>query len=119
MLGGGAAGSGKRRGQPIAANVDQVVVVAAAQDPEPSPRQLDRFLVIAEANELPAALIVNKIELHRATGEALARRYAPAGDQVIATPGKAPENIPAGGDLLARRVTGLAGGTGGGEPAAL
>ena len=31
---------------------------------------LDRFLVIAEANELPAILCVNKVEL---TGEAAAR----------------------------------------------
>jgi ribosome biogenesis GTPase len=95
------------------------VVVAAAQDPEPSPRQLDRFLVIAEANELPAALIVNKIELHRVMGEALARRYAPAGYQVIATSVKVPENIAAVRDLLAGRVTVLAGASGVGKSSLL
>src|SRR5215211_3232893 len=47
----------------VAANVDQVVVVFAAAKPEPHPRMLDRFLVIAEANELRARIVVNKVEL--------------------------------------------------------
>jgi ribosome biogenesis GTPase / thiamine phosphate phosphatase len=47
----------------VAANVDQVVVVFAAANPEPHPRMLDRFLVIAEANELDARIVVNKVDL--------------------------------------------------------
>src|SRR5215211_5547065 len=47
----------------VAANVDQVVVVFAAASPEPHPRMLDRFLVIAEANELAARFVINKVEL--------------------------------------------------------
>lgn len=47
----------------LAANVDQVIVMFAAVKPEPHPRMLDRFLVIAEANELPARVVINKIEL--------------------------------------------------------
>ena len=47
----------------VAANVDQVVIVFAAAKPEPHPRMLDRFLVIAEANELAARIIVNKVDL--------------------------------------------------------
>ena len=47
----------------VAANVDQVVVVFAAARPEPHPRMLDRFLVIAEANELAARVVINKVEL--------------------------------------------------------
>lgn len=47
----------------IAANIDQVLIMFAAAKPEPHPRMLDRFLVIAEANDLPARVIVNKIEL--------------------------------------------------------
>lgn len=47
----------------ILANPDQAVVVFAVQDPEPHLRMLDRFLVIAEANELPAVIVVNKIDL--------------------------------------------------------
>ncbi|HET9426387.1 MAG TPA: ribosome small subunit-dependent GTPase A [Gemmatimonadaceae bacterium] len=47
----------------LAANVDQVIVMFAAVKPEPHPRMLDRFLVIAEANELPSRIVINKIEL--------------------------------------------------------
>ena len=47
----------------VAANVDQVVVVFAAAKPEPHLRMLDRFLVIAEGNDLPARIIVNKVDL--------------------------------------------------------
>jgi ribosome biogenesis GTPase len=47
----------------VAANVDQVVVVFSAAKPEPHVRMLDRFLVIAEANELAARIIVNKVDL--------------------------------------------------------
>src|SRR5262245_59114687 len=47
----------------VAANVDQVVVVFALVKPAPHPRMLDRFLVIAEANELAAHIVVNKVDL--------------------------------------------------------
>jgi ribosome biogenesis GTPase len=41
----------------VVANVDQVVVVFAAARPEPHPRMLDRFLVVAEANGLDARVV--------------------------------------------------------------
>jgi ribosome biogenesis GTPase len=105
-------GHGARRAQPIAANVDQVVVVAAARDPEPSARMLDRFLVIAEANGLPAALVVNKVELDRVAVEALERRYARAGYQVLPTSVKTPEGLPALRDLLRGRESVFTGASG-------
>ena len=54
---------GARGERVIAANIDQVVVVFAAANPEPHPRMLDRFLVIAEGNDLKARIIINKIDL--------------------------------------------------------
>src|SRR5579862_6040381 len=64
----------------VAANVDQVVVVFAAASPEPHPRMLDRFLVIAEANELQAHIVVNKIDLvDRAAASARFADYPLAG----------------------------------------
>ena len=47
----------------VAANIDQVLVMFAAAKPEPHPRMLDRFLVIAEGNELNARIIINKVDL--------------------------------------------------------
>lgn len=55
---------GGARGERIMiANLDQVIVVFAAARPEPHPRMLDRFLVIAEANELSARIVINKCDL--------------------------------------------------------
>jgi ribosome biogenesis GTPase len=49
--------------RPVAANLDQVVIVTAAASPEPVLQLIDRLLVIAEANHLPAIVIVNKVDL--------------------------------------------------------
>jgi ribosome biogenesis GTPase len=47
----------------LVANVDQVLVVFACADPMPHLRMLDRFLVVAEHNEVPAVVVANKIDL--------------------------------------------------------
>jgi ribosome biogenesis GTPase / thiamine phosphate phosphatase len=47
----------------LAANVDQVVVMFSAAKPEPHRRMLDRFLVIAESNELTPRIVINKVDL--------------------------------------------------------
>jgi ribosome biogenesis GTPase / thiamine phosphate phosphatase len=112
-------GHGARRAQPIAANVDQVVVVTAALDPEPNARTLDRFLVIAEANGLPAALVVNKAELDRSAVERLQVRYVHAGYQVLPTSVKLPEGLPALRDLLRGRETVFTGVSGVGKSSLL
>jgi ribosome biogenesis GTPase len=57
----------------IAANIDQVIVMFAAAKPEPHPRMIDRFLVIAEANNLHARVIINKVEL---AGDDIRTRFA-------------------------------------------
>ncbi len=54
---------GARGERVVVANLDQVIVVFAAARPEPHPRMLDRFLVIAEANGLAARVVINKCEL--------------------------------------------------------
>ncbi|HSJ10197.1 MAG TPA: ribosome small subunit-dependent GTPase A [Longimicrobiales bacterium] len=52
-----------RKAKVIVANAEQVVIVFSAASPEPKRRLLDRFLVLTEANELDALIIVNKVEL--------------------------------------------------------
>jgi ribosome biogenesis GTPase len=47
----------------MVANLDQVLVVFACADPMPHLRMLDRFLVVAEHNEVPAAVVANKVDL--------------------------------------------------------
>jgi ribosome biogenesis GTPase len=53
----------EHRERVVVANVDQVLVVFAAAQPEPHPRMLDRFLVIAAANDIPARVVINKVDL--------------------------------------------------------
>jgi ribosome biogenesis GTPase len=72
--------SGARGERIVAVNVDQVVVVFAVAKPEPHVRMLDRFLVIAEGNELQARIVLNKIELvDSKVVDALAAPYEAAG----------------------------------------
>ncbi|MGH2617348.1 MAG: ribosome small subunit-dependent GTPase A [Thermomicrobiales bacterium] len=49
--------------QVILANPDQALFLFSVRDPEPHPRLLDRFLVMAESRELPALIGVNKMDL--------------------------------------------------------
>jgi ribosome biogenesis GTPase len=52
-----------RREQILVSNIDTVVVVAAAKRPDLTPRLIDRFLVAAESREIPAVIVINKIDL--------------------------------------------------------
>ncbi|NJP04120.1 MAG: ribosome small subunit-dependent GTPase A [Chloroflexaceae bacterium] len=47
----------------LIANVDQVVLVFACANPPMKPRLLDRFLVIAEYNEIAPVIVANKVDL--------------------------------------------------------
>ena len=71
---------GARGERVVVANLDQVLVVFAAANPEPHPRMADRFLVIAEANGLDARIVVNKCDLVSAErSRALFAEHAAAG----------------------------------------
>ncbi|MFN8592913.1 MAG: ribosome small subunit-dependent GTPase A [Thermomicrobiales bacterium] len=60
--------------QVILANPDQALFLFAVRNPEPHPRLLDRFLVMAESRALPALIGVNKIDLDQEDdGRSLAR----------------------------------------------
>lgn len=104
----------------VAANLDQVIVVFAAAKPEPHPRMLDRFLVIAEANELAARIIVNKIDL---VGESVAyERFAPyerAGYPLHFTSTKRGDGLPAVRAMLGGRVSVFTGPSGVGKSSLL
>ena len=54
---------GSWREDVMVANADLVAVVFACDRPPPNPRLIDRFLVVAEYNEVPALLVANKVDL--------------------------------------------------------
>ena len=105
----------------VAANVDQVVVVFAAANPEPHPRMLDRFLVIAEANRLAARIVINKVELVGGAGLAHERwlDYERAGYPVHYTSVKRSEGLDALHAALVGVVSVLTGPSGVGKSSLL
>jgi ribosome biogenesis GTPase len=54
---------GRKAEQVIVANPDQVVFIVACADPDPNFRMLDRLLVVAERERMPARICANKTDL--------------------------------------------------------
>ncbi len=68
----------------MVANLDQVCVVFACANPPMNPRLLDRFLVVAEYNEIPACVVANKRDLvSEAEARAQFARYEAIGYPVL------------------------------------
>ncbi|MCX5788862.1 MAG: ribosome small subunit-dependent GTPase A [Elusimicrobia bacterium] len=69
----------------VAANLDCLVVVAAAREPDFTPGIVDRFLVAASAQNIPGILCVNKADLVAPGAEKPWLLYASAGVKVVET----------------------------------
>jgi ribosome biogenesis GTPase len=54
---------GSWREDVIVANPDLVTIVFSVDRPPPNPRLIDRFLVVAEYNEVPTLIVANKVDL--------------------------------------------------------
>lgn len=72
---------GRRKERPLAANLDRVFVMTATRDPDPVPQLLDRLLVMAEVDDIPAAVIVNKVD--KDPGAAIIARMRQVGYEVF------------------------------------
>ena len=72
---------GRRKERTLAANLDRVFVMTATRDPDPVPQVLDRLLVMAEVDDIPAAIIVNKVD--RDPGAAIIARMRQVGYEVF------------------------------------
>ncbi|HWG51963.1 MAG TPA: ribosome small subunit-dependent GTPase A [Gemmatimonadaceae bacterium] len=103
----------------VVANVDQVVVVFAAAQPEPHLRMLDRFLVIAAANDIPARIVINKMDL--ATAGTLERfaDYTRAGYEILPMSARMGIGLDALHELLHGRNSVLTGPSGVGKSSLL
>ncbi len=108
---------GGRGSRPVAANIDQVLVVTATKSPEPIPQLIDRLLVVAEANELSAGVILNKTDLD--PGDALARRFGAAGYPVYRTSVKGDLGLEQLRAALSGRVSVVTGPSGAGKSSLL
>lgn len=106
--------------QIILANPDQMMFVFACAQPTPRLRMLDRFLVIAEKQNIPAVIVANKVDLvGLAAAQELFGRYVAIGYPVLYT--STTQNLGIE-DLRARltgKLTGLAGPSGVGKSSLL
>jgi ribosome biogenesis GTPase len=103
--------------RPVAANIDHVFVVTASTHPDPIPQLIDRLLVVAEANSIPAAVVVNKIDLD--PGEGLIERCRAPGYAVYPTSVKSGEGIEPFARALAGKISVVTGPSGAGKSSLL
>jgi ribosome biogenesis GTPase / thiamine phosphate phosphatase len=103
--------------RPVAANIDEVFVVTATVDPAPIPQLIDRLLVVAEANSIRAAVVVNKIELE--PGRDLIEHCRASGYPVYPTSARTGEGIDAFAKALAGKVSVVTGPSGAGKSSLL
>lgn len=106
-----------RGARPIAANIDQVLVVTATAEPAPIPQLIDRLLVVAEVNDIAAGVVVNKVDLD--PGTALVERCRRAGYPVYPTSVRSGEGLDALRAALAARVSVVTGPSGAGKSSLL
>ena len=104
--------------QVLLANADQAVFVFACAHPNPKLRMLDRFLVIAEKQHVPAIIVANKIDLVDDPGKIFGL-YEPLGYRVLYASTKTGEGIEELHRTLKNKISALAGPSGVGKSSLL
>lgn len=106
--------------QILLANADQAVFVFACAHPNPKLRMLDRFLVAAEKQSIPALIVANKIDLvARKEAEKTFGMYPPIGYPVLYTSAKTGEGVDELNRRLMHKTSALAGPSGAGKSSLL
>ncbi len=104
--------------QILLANPDQAVFVFACAHPDPKLRMLDRFLVIAEKQKVPAVIVANKTDLVK-DPETIFGMYTQIGYRVIYTSASDGRGLNELRGVLAGRISALAGPSGVGKSSLL
>ena len=103
--------------RPAVANIDQLVVLASCAIPVTEPFLIDRVLTIAQLQNVPALVVVNKDDL--APAQPLAEIYRRAGVPVLVTSAETGEGIEALREALAGKLSCLTGNSGVGKSSLL
>ena len=103
--------------RPAVANIDQLVVLASCAIPVTEPFLIDRVLAIAQLQNVPALVVVNKDDL--APAQPLAEIYRRAGVPVLVTSAETGEGIDALRAALAGKLSCLTGNSGVGKSSLL
>jgi ribosome biogenesis GTPase len=104
--------------QVLLANADQAVFVFACAHPNPRLKMLDRFLVIAEKQKIPAFIVANKIDLLESPQDIFGL-YEDIGYRVLYTSVKTKAGLDALWDALRGKISALAGPSGVGKSSLL
>jgi ribosome biogenesis GTPase len=104
--------------QVLLANPDQAIFVFACAQPDPKLRMLDRFLVIAEKQGVPAIIVANKIDLIKEP-ERIFGLYEPLGYPVIYTSTKTGQGVDEFKMRLKGKISAMAGPSGVGKSSLL
>ncbi len=113
-------GTSTEREQILIANPDQAVFVASAANPAPNTRFIDRCLVAAEKGNVPALIVLNKIDLVGAdAARDLFRVYEQIGYPVIYTSAHTGAGIDELRGLLTGKISIFAGRSGVGKSSLL
>ena len=106
--------------QIIIANPDQAVLVFACARPEPRLGMLDRFLVIAEKQNIPVLIVANKVDLLTSVqAQALFERYADLGYALVYASARRGDGVEALRQRLDGRLSVLVGPSGVGKSSLL
>ena len=103
--------------RPPVSNVDNIMIVAAAKDPDPDLGLIDKILVTAEAKGINPVICINKTDL--CDGEEIARIYEKSGYPVIFVSTYEDKGIDELKKLLKGKVTAFAGLSGVGKSSIL
>jgi len=106
--------------QVLLANADQAVFVFACAHPNPKLKMLDRYLVIAEKQRVPAIIVANKIDLVL-VGDSLRLfgLYQTIGYRVLYTSTKTGAGMDEFHETLKNKISALAGPSGAGKSSLL
>lgn len=104
----------------IAANVDRAMLVATLAHPTTSTNFIDRFLATASAYDVPAILVINKVDLltgpeDRELLDAVVYLYSSIGYEVATVSAKTGEGMDRLRELLHDRITLVSGNSGVGK----
>jgi ribosome biogenesis GTPase len=107
--------------QILIANLDQALFIFACADPEPRLRMLDRFLIIAEQQHIPAVIVANKIDLvgGQKGAKNIFGHYADLGYKLIYTSAESGKGLKELKALLAGKVSIFTGPSGVGKSSLL
>ncbi len=104
----------------IIANPDHVVFVFSLANPEPNLRMLDRLLVGAEFQEIPAVICANKLDLvEEEKAHSLFEIYEEIGYRVLYTSAETAKGVEELHDVLADSISALVGPSGVGKTSLL